>query len=72
MKTTRCFACDRRLGKNPHHVSTSDGQSVAVGTECYKKIGPNGYQPPTGGPRLYRAEFRLDGFVWHVTKILKA
>ena len=65
----KCFACNRKLGANPYHVSTSDGQAVAVGSECIKKITPAGYQPEKGGPRLYPARFRLDGFVWHVTAI---
>ena len=52
----KCFACDRRLGRTPALVDTRDGQTVYVGTECYKLIkaaGDTGYQPPTGGPRLY-------------------
>lgn len=53
---TKCFACDRRLGKNPALVDTRDGQTVFVGTECFKLIkaaGETGYQPPLGGPRLW-------------------
>jgi hypothetical protein len=53
---TKCFACDRRLGKTPALVDTGEDQTVYVGRECFKAIraaGPAGYQPPTGGPRLY-------------------
>lgn len=69
---TRCFACDRKLGKNPATVTTgetftdSDGVTrqyvLVVGSECFKKIqaaGYPGWQPPTGGPRLYL----LDGIL---------
>ena len=51
-----CFACDRKLGRNPKLVDTRDDQTVYVGTECYKLVmaaGEKGYQPPAGGPRLY-------------------
>lgn len=51
-----CFACDRKLGKNPHLADTRDDQTVLVGSECYKlikKAGEKGYQPPLGGPRLW-------------------
>lgn len=52
---SKCFACDRRLGRNPNVAVTCDfAQAVYVGSECYKKIGPEGWQPPMGGPRLYR------------------
>lgn len=52
----RCFACGRILGRNPALVDTRDGQTVFVGTECFKKVqaaGEDGYQPPKGGPRLW-------------------
>lgn len=53
----RCFACNRKLGKNPKLVDTRDGQTVFVGRECFKLIRQSGvlkgYQPPKGGPRLY-------------------
>lgn len=55
-----CFACDRKLGKNPKMADTRDGQTVFVGTECFKLIeqaGDEGYQPPTGGPRLWLPRF---------------
>jgi hypothetical protein len=61
---TRCFACDRPTGNNPRRAVTEDGrspatngQTVFVGSDCYKKIGPDGYQPPKGGPRLFRGPF---------------
>lgn len=53
---TKCFACDRKLGKNPRLVDTRDCQTVYVGSECYKLIkasGEVGYQPSKGGPRLW-------------------
>lgn len=34
----RCFACNKKLGKNPEAVDTRDDQHVLVGSECYKKI----------------------------------
>lgn len=52
----KCFACGRKLGKKPQRVDTRDDQTVFVGRECYKLIvlsGEMGYQPPTGGPKLY-------------------
>ena len=52
----RCFACDRQLGKTPRLVDTRDGQTVYVGSECFKHIeaaAELGWQPSKGGPRLY-------------------
>lgn len=52
----RCFACGRKLGKKPHIVDTLEDQFPPVGSECFKlieKAGTKGYQPSTGGPRLY-------------------
>lgn len=52
----KCFACDRKLGKNPKVADTRDDQWVYVGRECYKHIlaaGSVGWQPPKGGPRLF-------------------
>ena len=51
--TLRCFACDRKLGKNPHIVDTRDAQTVFVGNECFKNVTEAGWQPPKGGPKLY-------------------
>ncbi len=51
----KCFACDRKLGKAPVLVTTTDGQRVFVGRECAKEVkaaGVAGYQPPKGGPKL--------------------
>jgi hypothetical protein len=53
---SRCFACNRKLGKTPRMVDTHEDQLVQVGSECVKLIeaaGEAGYQPPKGGPRLY-------------------
>jgi hypothetical protein len=54
----RCFACGRRLGeRTPRSADTRDGQWVYVGSECAKYIeaaGEDGWQPPRGGPRLFR------------------
>lgn len=58
----KCFACDKKLGKNPTIVDTRDGQIVFVGSECFKLIrrsGETGYQPPLGGPRLWRIPKKL-------------
>lgn len=54
----RCFACGRLIGRlaKERMADTRDGQTVAVGADCMKKIeaaGGTGYQPPKGGPRLY-------------------
>lgn len=51
-----CFACGRKLGRNPKLVTCEDEQDVFVGTECGKEIeraGALGWLPPKGGPRLY-------------------
>lgn len=56
MTDERCFACGRKLGKNPKLVDTRDDQKVFVGRECYKKVveaGEKGYQYPGIGPKLY-------------------
>jgi hypothetical protein len=67
----QCFACGRKLGVNPWHVATDDGQAVMVGSNCFKRIGPAGYKPNINGPRLYRAIFAVDGFVWRIIEIIK-
>lgn len=61
-----CFACGRKLGKNPHLVACIDEQIVHVGSECFKLIGPTGWQPPKGGPRLFRIKVAPDGTVLEV------
>lgn len=51
----RCFACGKRCGTR-HLVDTRDAQKVYVGRSCYRKVqaaGPDGYQPPLGGPALW-------------------
>jgi hypothetical protein len=48
-----CYACDRKLGRKPRLVETSDHQSVYVGSECARKITADGWQPPKGGPVLF-------------------
>lgn len=57
MSVDKCFACDRKLrGKDSWLVTTADGQTVFVGTDCHRHIanaGESGYQPPKGGPRLW-------------------
>ena len=56
MTTAKCFACDRPLGKDPRRADTRDDQIVYVGRDCLRRIaaaGEDGYQPPTGGPRLW-------------------
>ena len=52
----RCFACGKKLGKNPILVDTRDAQHVYVGRDCARNVaqaGDTGWQPPRGGPRLY-------------------
>lgn len=51
-----CFACEAPMLNGGKLVDTRDGQSVFVGSECYKRIqevGGSGWQPLKGGPRLY-------------------
>lgn len=53
-----CFACGKpmRHESHQHEVDTRDDQKVLVGPDCFKHVkraGEAGYQPPTGGPRLY-------------------
>ncbi len=55
----KCFACGKKLTEDHHHhiVDTRDDQMVIVGSSCYeniKKSGEDGYQPPRGGPKLWR------------------
>ena len=55
-KYGNCFACDKTLGKQRKLIDTRDAQTAYVGSECYKLIkraGELGYQPPSGGPKLY-------------------
>lgn len=69
-KGEKCFACDRKLGRNPHPAVTEDlGQIVYVGSECYKNISYDGWQPPKGGPRLYRGIFSSKGELIEVVGI---
>jgi hypothetical protein len=59
MDMKRCFACGKKLGKNPARVDTMEDQFPFVWTECLKliiKAGTEGYQPPQGGPKLYRLQ----------------
>ncbi len=62
--TKVCFACGRRLGRNPKLVTCIDEQDVFVGTECGKLVEQSkeaGYQPPKGGPRLYDLRYDPKG-----------
>lgn len=53
----KCFACGKVLkGQKRNIAFTEDGQSIFVGSECYKRIGDSGYQPPLGGPKLWRGK----------------
>lgn len=52
--TEKCFACGKKLGKNPALVDTRDDQLVFVGRECFKLIkeaGEAGYMAK--GMRLF-------------------
>lgn len=58
----KCFACGRKVGKNPYQAVTCDvAQVVSVGSECYKMIDAEGWQPPKGGPKLYKGKFDVNG-----------
>ena len=57
MNETKCFACGKKLKENLHVADTRDSQTIIVGPCCYrniKKSGEHGYQPPRGGPKLWR------------------
>lgn len=63
----KCFACNKPSLKEYRVAHTFDGQSVYVGTDCYKKISAmtiHGYQPPLGGPRLYTTMLPLCKCHW--------
>jgi len=52
----KCFACGRAKKTAGFPAVTADGQHVEVGDDCYRHIrdrGRLGYQPPSGGPRLW-------------------
>lgn len=55
----RCFACNKLIKNSPPYFTArveSETTIVYVGPDCHKRIansGGEGYQPPTGGPRLY-------------------
>jgi hypothetical protein len=51
-----CYACDKKLGRNPALVMTGDGQTAFIGAGCLKEVvraGADGWQSPKGG-RLFR------------------
>jgi hypothetical protein len=51
MITRLCFACGKKLGRNPALIRTVDGQTAFVGSECLKEVvrgGADGWQPPEG------------------------
>lgn len=53
--TEKCFSCNKPLHRARIIAVTTDGQTVYVGPDCYRKIieaGTAGYQPPLGGPKL--------------------
>lgn len=65
----KCFACGRPFRRRgtvygpsdnridyPMALTVDGAQRVFVGNDCWKKIvaaGAEGYQPPSGGPRLF-------------------
>lgn len=56
LRVEGCYACGKKLGRNPHRADTRDDQWVFVGSECYKEIkaaGEQGWRYAHGGPRLY-------------------
>lgn len=53
----KCFACNRPIQDPFLLARTKDGQTGFVGSDCFKKIyraDKEGYQPPLGGPLLFR------------------
>jgi hypothetical protein len=54
----KCFACDRPLGRGYSvRLADDDHRPVTVGMDCFDhiaKAGAIGWQPPKGGPRLFR------------------
>ncbi len=56
-KEHNCFACGRPLTSSRSFAMTTDGQFVALGLTCQRKVKkaePEPYQPPKGGPALVR------------------
>jgi hypothetical protein len=56
MNKRLCFACGRKLGKNPFLADTRDDQIVHVGSECIKVIraaGNDGLTVSGFGGKLY-------------------
>lgn len=54
----KCYACNRSIIAG-FPVFTSDGQRQFVGPDCFdlvRKAGQQGYQPPLGGPRLFKSQ----------------
>lgn len=54
-----CYACGRPMKSDGAQCVTEDGQRQRVGHDCWYHIhraGRLGWQPPRGGPRLYRPE----------------
>jgi hypothetical protein len=46
-----CFACDKKLGRNPALVMTDDGRTAFVGSDCIKHVvrgGAQGWLAPNG------------------------
>lgn len=60
---SRCFACDKPMGRSRGYlVRCVDEQTAIVGPDCFKQIrsaGPDGYQPPLGGPKLFEISQQL-------------
>lgn len=67
MPRFKCFACDRPLrGRQREYlVRCADEQTVFIGSDCFRRVretGPDGYQPPLGGPRLFEiSQQQLEG-----------
>lgn len=56
--SNQCFACGRRLTSR-YRWARVHGETtiVQVGSDCYDHIaraGSDGWQPPSGGPRLHQ------------------
>jgi hypothetical protein len=63
-----CYVCDRKLSNNPNVAVTSDGKIVYIGSECYRNISALGWQPPKGGPVLYKGRFNPAGQLIEIVK----
>jgi hypothetical protein len=65
MNHTKCFACDRSMKGREPYLARVKGETtvVYVGHDCFAHIhkgGRQGYQPPSGGPRLFDSDVSIE------------